>query len=148
MTGGRPTPPLVLLKATCAQFTELRPHETALLDLSCGDDAEEEEVSDVLTSTVPAKSIAAGARRKAVLDRTNATVAPLDDVIHLPVAIHVLGPTAAIEVQAIAAKMAVTAGLVEYLPQRCLPHGTVPITNGALAASGAVAESSPPRCLL
>jgi hypothetical protein len=87
--------PLVLLKATLPQFTESRPHATFLLDLACGDDAEQEEFSDPTTSAVPAKPIAPSARRQTVLGRANSTLAPLDDVIHLPVAMHALGPTAA-----------------------------------------------------
>jgi hypothetical protein len=77
---------------------------------------------------MPAKSVAASAGRKAVLGRANAALAALDDVIHLPMAIHVLGPAAAIELQAIAAKMAVTVSLVEDFSQRRLLHGAVPIT--------------------
>lgn len=130
-----PTSPLVLLEATRAQFTELRPHRAVSLDLSCGYYAEQEQVSDVIASSVPAKPIATCAGRETVLSPANATLVPLDDMIDLPVSIHFRGPAATVELQAIAAEMAVAAGLVEYFAHSCLPHEAVPITNGALSAA-------------
>jgi hypothetical protein len=107
----------VLLQATRAQVGQPLPCGAPSVHFITSDQAEEEQLADCFTFSVPSQSIAPRACGQAVLRMNSTAFVTLDHVVDFPVAAQVAArPSPQTEDDRIAAKVAMPAGPLPDFP--------------------------------
>lgn len=95
---------------------------SAVLDFLHSNHSEQKQFSKAVTCAMPTQTIAARARRQTIVRCLRPALIALNDVVHFPVPIGGLAPTAVLKLDWVATKMAVPTCLVVNFPQILFVH--------------------------